>query len=61
MIVYTTIVYISIKKKKKKTTYIIYANIIMICGITMLHFTKNSDEFFLLLALAFIKGAEFYI
>lgn len=27
----------------------------MICGITMLHFTKNSDEFFLLLALAFIK------
>lgn len=46
---------------KKKTTYIIYANIIMICGITMLHFTKNSDEFFLLLALAFIKGAEFYI
>lgn len=33
----------------------------MICGITMLHFTKDIDEFFLLLALAFIKGAGFYI
>lgn len=46
---------------KKNTTYIIYVNIIKICGITMLHFTKDSDEFFLLLALAFLKGAGFYI
>lgn len=27
----------------------------------MLHFTEDSDEFFLLLALAFIKVAGFYI